>query len=114
MYQTKWVGVKLNKGSWLSIIEYADFRNISIAGARSFIKTGRVKSKLSEGKYYILVNDDDFKEYSKEREKKDMAIKLELDNLRKEISELNVKNKELQNIIHHFKIKKNVINLTIQ
>ena len=60
----------MNKGSWLSIIEYADFRNISIAGARSFIKTGRVKSELREGKHYILVNEDDFKFYSKDREKK--------------------------------------------
>ena len=60
----------MNKGSWLSIIEYADFRNISIAGARSFIKTGKVKSELREGKHYILVNEDDFKVYSKDREKK--------------------------------------------
>ena len=43
-----------------------------------------------------------------------MAIKLELDNLRKEISELNSKNKELQNIIHHFEIKKNDMTLTAQ
>ena len=104
----------MNKGSWLSIIEYADFRNISIAGARSFIKTGKVKSELREGKHCILVNEDDFKVYSKDREKKYMAIKLELDNLRKEISELNSKNKELQNIIHHFEIKKNDMTLTAQ
>ena len=104
----------MNKGSWLSIIEYADFRNISIAGVRSFIKTGRIKSELREGRHYILVNEDDFKIYSKDREKKYMAIKLELDNLRKEIFELNVKNKELQNIIHHFKLKNDDMNLTVQ
>ena len=103
----------MNKGAWLSIIEYADFRNISIAGARSFIKTGKVKSELHEGKYYILVNEEDFKIYSREREKKYMAIKLELDNLRKEVTELSVKNKELQNIIHHFKVNKDDMTLTV-
>ena len=40
------------------------------------------------------------------KRKKFMAIKLELDNLRKEVTELNIKNKELQNIIHHSEIKK--------
>ena len=103
----------MSKGSWLSIIEYADFRNISIAGARIFIKTGRVKSELRDGKYYILVNKEDFQIYSREREKKFMAIKLELDNLRKEVTELNIKNKELQNIIHHSEEKKGDMTLTV-
>ena len=82
----------MNKGSWLSIIEYAAFRNISIAGARCFVKSGRVKYQVNKGKYYIFVSEDDFQVYSRDREKIYMAVKLELDNLRKEITELNLKN----------------------
>ena len=104
----------LDKGSWLSIIEYADFRNISIAGARCFVKSGKIKSEVRQGKHYIFVNEDDFQIYSKDREKKYMAIKLELDSLRKEILELNTKNKELQNIIQSFDVKKREMTLMVQ
>ena len=99
------LGQKLSKGCWLSIVEYASFRNISITGARCFVKSGRVKTDVRGGKHYIFVNDDDFKAYSKDREKKYMAIKLELDNLRKEILELNIKNKELQNTIQNLNMQ---------
>jgi hypothetical protein len=93
----------INRGSWLSIIGYAGFRDISMSTARSFIKTGRVKSKLIHGRPHVFVNYEEYSNYSEERDRKYMAVKMELDNLRKTISKLIFEKSELQKIIDDHK-----------
>ena len=90
----------MDNGSWLSIIEYAAFRDISIGAARSFIKLGRVKSKNINGKLHVYVNEEDFNYHTKERDRKYMAVKLELDSLRKEISKLVLEKNDLIKVIN--------------
>jgi hypothetical protein len=53
---------------WLSIVEYSNFKKISVSSIRRYIKANRVKHKLEDGKYYIfcpnfvdeaqIINDD--------------------------------------------------------
>ena len=90
----------MDNGSWLSIIEYAGFRDISINAARSFIKLGKVKSKTINGRVHVYVNEEDFNYHSKERDRKYMAVRLELDNLRKEISKLVLEKNDLIKVIN--------------
>lgn len=89
----------INRGSWLSIIGYAGFRDISMSTARSFIKTGRVKSKMIHGRPHVFVNSEEFYNYSEERDRKYMAVKMELDNLRRTIAKLVCEKNELLKII---------------
>ncbi|MBL7665393.1 MAG: hypothetical protein JNM93_09680 [Bacteriovoracaceae bacterium] len=42
------------KEKWLSVVEYSNFKKISVSSIRRYIKANRVKHKLENGKYYIL------------------------------------------------------------
>lgn len=50
----------MNKLVWLSILEYAQYRDISISTVRRYIKARRVKFKLTNGRYLIGVAKADF------------------------------------------------------
>jgi predicted site-specific integrase-resolvase len=39
---------------WLSIVEYSNFKKLSISTIRRYIKAGRLKYKAENGKYFIL------------------------------------------------------------
>ncbi len=47
----------LKSGAWLSILDYAKEKNTSISTIRRSIKSGRVRFKEEEGKYFIWVED---------------------------------------------------------
>lgn len=75
-------------GVWLPILEYANYRNISISTIRRMIKANRVKSRLDDGKYFIFV--------AKERlEKK----KIEQNNLCQKVEELYLENQHLKKLL---------------
>ncbi len=44
------------QGKWLSILDYAQHRDVSISSIRRYIKAGRVKYKQEKGKYFIWVS----------------------------------------------------------
>ncbi|MBT3234766.1 MAG: hypothetical protein HN353_02335 [Bdellovibrionales bacterium] len=41
--------------NWVSILEYARIKKISISTIRRHIKAGRIKSKQLKGKYFLLL-----------------------------------------------------------
>ncbi|MDD4974683.1 MAG: hypothetical protein PHY93_10060 [Bacteriovorax sp.] len=72
-------------GIWLSILDYATARKTSISTIRRSIKAGHVKFREENGKYFIWTKEikNDYSE-----EKKELAIKLELEFLKKQHREL--------------------------
>ncbi len=44
------------QGKWLSILDYAQHKGVSISSIRRYIKAGRVKFKQESGKYFIWVS----------------------------------------------------------
>ncbi len=79
-------------GFWLSILEYAQYRDISISTIRRYIKAKRVRYKLENGKYFVFVNDEN---YTKRNELQ--AEKLENDNKRLK-QQLQLTTEELQDL----------------
>ena len=65
---------------WLSLVDYAVLKNLSISTLRRYIKRDRVKYKLEGGKYYIsTLNDQD---RLKELERRNEQLREENDELR--------------------------------
>ncbi len=74
------------EGKWLSILEYAGYKNKSISTVRRYVKADRVKYKEESGKYYIWV-----KNYIPKRSQEELLhveSKFELERLKKENQEL--------------------------
>lgn len=81
-------------GIWLSILDYATVKKVSISTIRRSIKAGHVKYKEENGKYFIWT-----KEIKAELqdEKAALALKLELEFLKRQ-------NRELQQEIEDLKM----------
>jgi DNA-binding transcriptional MerR regulator len=76
-------------GIWLSLIDYANYREISLSTIRRYIKANRVKHKLESGKYLIFVSDENFQKKELETEKEVLELRLENQRLSKIIKDLN-------------------------
>ncbi|MBC7540117.1 MAG: hypothetical protein H7281_14935 [Bacteriovorax sp.] len=72
-------------GIWLSILDYASAKKTSISTIRRSIKAGHVKFREENGKYFIWTKEIK-NEYSEE--KRELAIKLELEFFKKKHREL--------------------------
>lgn len=70
------------EGKWLSVLEFASYKNKSISTVRRYIKANRVKFKDENGKYYIWVKN--YQEESSSEEKVLMELKFENERLKKE------------------------------
>ncbi|HLE11921.1 MAG: hypothetical protein A2504_06580 [Bdellovibrionales bacterium RIFOXYD12_FULL_39_22] len=83
------------QGRWLSILEYAGYRKISISTIRRYIKDKRVKVEERSGKYFIwvekylenelrpiLTNDNLAKDEMEQLRKENQLLKEELEDLR--------------------------------
>jgi hypothetical protein len=88
---------------WLPIVQYAQYKNISITSVRRYIKAERVKYKKVNGKYLVLArkfsgNFNNFKEKN-------------ISDLEKEIKKLKEENQELKMLISVYETKfKNINN----
>lgn len=91
-------------GKWLSILEYANYKNKSISTVRRYIKAGRVKFKEENGKYFIWAKKylastsklDEEKEILKLRLENDQ-LKLENRKLTEQLSEMKMLSEVLEN-----------------
>lgn len=84
-------GGKMNQnGVWLSILEYASVHETSVSTIRRSIKSGQVKYKEENGKYFLWTEKIGV-------EKKNLAIQLENEFLKR-------RNKELQEEINDLKM----------
>ena len=72
-------------GIWLSILDYATTKKTSISTIRRSIKAGHVKFREENGQYFVWIKETQ-NDYSSE--KMELAIKLELEFLRKQNREL--------------------------
>lgn len=69
-------------GKWLSVLEFAAYKNKSISTVRRYIKANRVKFKDENGKYFIWVKD--YKSDQSNEEKEFLELKFENERLKKE------------------------------
>jgi DNA-binding transcriptional MerR regulator len=76
-------------GIWLSLIDYASYREISLSTVRRYIKANRVKHKLKSGKYLIFVSDENYQKKEIETEKEVLELRLENLRLNKLVKDLN-------------------------
>ena len=94
--------------NWVSILEYARLKDISISTIRRHIKAERVNYKLEDGKYFILVSGEDClkrKEgYYMKLEEENKQLKNKLDTSFEEVAELKM-------LVAAYEIKKNRVNL---
>ena len=93
------------EGKWLTVLEYAAYRNKSISTVRRYIKGDRVKFRDDNGKYYIWA--PNYYKKENELEKQDLANKLEVDELKKEVRELKEENQELKMLVEIYEKKLN-------
>ncbi len=86
-------------GYWLSISEYSNYRKVSVSSIRRYIKAGRVKSKLVDGKYKIYVSDENYSLRVNLKEKEELSVKLELHELKTRVRLLEEENNDLRMLV---------------
>ncbi len=82
---------------WVSIIDYASIKGISISTIRRYLKSNRLKNELRNGKYYIEITDvyNTMKNESVNyTEEENIKLKKQIDNFEQELGDL----KDLLNI----------------
>ncbi|AUO00123.1 hypothetical protein DOM21_00105 [Bacteriovorax stolpii] len=78
------------EGIWLSILDYANVKKVSISTIRRSIKSGHIKYKEENGKYFIWTREITV-------QKEELALKLEVEFLKK-------RNRELEEEINDLKM----------
>lgn len=85
-------------GIWLSILEYANLKKISISTIRRSIKAGHVKYKEEAGKYFIWT--------TKKIDKEELVSKIELDLLRVENRKLLEEINDLKTLLSAYEYQR--------
>ena len=84
-------------GIWLSILEYASIKKMSISTIRRSIKAGHVKHKEVNGKYFIWTN--------KTIDKEDLSLKMEIEALRQENRKMQEEIADLKTLLSAYEYK---------
>lgn len=92
------------EGKWLSVLEYATFKDKSISTVRRYIKANRVKFKEENGKYYIFTKN--FFDPKLKEEKDLIELKFENERLKKELRKLGEENEEMRMLINIYESQK--------
>ncbi len=87
-----------NTGVWMSILEYASFKSISISTIRRYIKAGRVKTKKDGGKFYIYVSPEKIIDKNT-KEEAQLKIQLENERLKMKIQSLEEELNDLKMLV---------------
>jgi len=85
------------EGIWLSILDYANAKKISISTIRRSIKAGHVKFKEENGKYLIWTN----KNISKE----EISLKVELEILKADNRRLQEEISDLKTLLSAYEFQ---------
>ncbi len=93
------------EGKWLSITDYSAYRNISISTVRRYIKAERVKFKKEDGKYFIHVSDENFTIRVNKKEREELALRLEVHELKDRVRLLEEENNDLKMLIEIYEAK---------
>lgn len=84
-------------GVWLSILEYANIKKVSISTIRRSIKANAVKYREENGKYLIWTKQDP--------EKEQLSLKLENEFLRRENKKLQEEIEDLRMLLSIYENK---------
>lgn len=87
------------KGVWLSVLDYAQFKKISISTVRRYIKASRVTVRKVEGRYEIFVAEERMNVQADKNEKELLQLKLENQELKKQIQKLTETNNDMKMLI---------------
>lgn len=91
-------------GKWLSVLEYAAYKNKSISTVRRYIKANRIKFKDENGKYFIWVKN--FSDQKSNEEKEVFELKLENERLKKENRIIKEEINELKMLVQIYESEK--------
>ena len=85
-------------GAWITLSEYAGIRGISMSTARRYVKSGRLKTKLDQGKYFIFVTKERLQK-AESPEKKLLELQLEVEWLKQNEQRLTEENNDLKMLV---------------
>ncbi len=85
------------EGVWLSILDYSQYKKVSISTIRRHIKSNILKTKEVDGKYFIYV--PDVEKVSIKEEGEILRLKLEIEFLKHEMKRLQEDNNELKMLV---------------
>lgn len=97
-------------GVWLSILDYSQYKKVSISTIRRHIKSNIVKSKEVDGKYYIYVSD--IEKVSLKGEGELLRLKLDLEFYKQELKKLQEENNELKMLVDLYESKSSMYQST--
>lgn len=98
-----------DNGIWLSILEYAQLKNISISTVRRYIKAERVKFKKENGKFLISMSQENYlrnKANHVTDEANTLELKLKIQELELKLKSLKLENDELRMLVDIYENKK--------
>lgn len=88
------------EGKWLTVLEYASFKNKSISTVRRYIRANRVKYKEENGKYFIWTKNY-FGEFQTKQEQREIVkLRFEVERLNAELKNIKEENEELKMLIN--------------
>ena len=94
----------MNEGVWLSILEYSNFRGISVSTIRRYIKSSRVNFKKEGAKYLIYVSRERYNQKTITKVD-DKVYEEELNLLKNELRILKEENEDLKMLVHLYEFK---------
>lgn len=90
----------MTNGTWMTIQEYSNYREVSISTIRRYIKNKQIVFKKEDGKYLIHVSEIAQKVKNESIERKSLESKLEIEELKREINKLREENDDLKSLIN--------------
>lgn len=87
------------KGIWLTILDYAKYRDSSISTVRRHIKANRVKHRLVEGRFEIFVSEEKLAALETSKLDEVTKLKSELELMEKKIRILTEANNDLKMLV---------------
>ncbi|MBT3585529.1 MAG: hypothetical protein HN509_11540 [Halobacteriovoraceae bacterium] len=86
------------KGIWLSILEYSNYRDLSISTVRRYIKADRVRYKKENGKFFIYAPAENVQKVSEDK-REVLALKMEVQRLEDFVKTLQEENNDLKMLV---------------
>lgn len=87
------------KGIWLTILDYAKYRDTSISTVRRHIKANRVRHRLVEGRFEIFVSEEKIAAVETSKLDEVTKLKSELELMEKKIRVLTEANNDLKMLV---------------
>lgn len=93
------------ESGWLNIVDYAQYRGVSISTVRRYIKGNKVKYKLEEGRYFIYSSKINQRPQS-EQSSEILRLRLENQRLDEEVKTLRQEVAEMKMLINIYESNK--------